>query len=170
MMMSVEHLVEWELAGETEVLWRNLPQCHSVHHKSHVLTWHRTQATAVEGRRLTAWAIARPTYQVTLLPVPPLCVLIQTAISQVFRAELHNTRWRLLSTSRANAAMQTQTFLNLTLNAYGKWGGWIFNCRIITDINRSYIIYIYIHMSSEFCFECSFTEIHRVLSKTLILY
>jgi hypothetical protein len=29
--MSMEYLVEWELAGETEVLEGNLPQCHFVH-------------------------------------------------------------------------------------------------------------------------------------------
>jgi hypothetical protein len=32
--MSVEKSVEWELAGEIEVLGENLPQCHFVHHKS----------------------------------------------------------------------------------------------------------------------------------------
>jgi hypothetical protein len=37
-MMSVEQSVEWELVGETEVLGENLPQCHFVHHKSH-MTW-----------------------------------------------------------------------------------------------------------------------------------
>jgi hypothetical protein len=37
-MMSVEQSVEWELAGETEVLGENLPQCHFVPQKSH-MTW-----------------------------------------------------------------------------------------------------------------------------------
>jgi hypothetical protein len=34
--MMMEKLVEW-FAGETEVLWENLPQCHFVHHKPHML-------------------------------------------------------------------------------------------------------------------------------------
>jgi hypothetical protein len=36
MMMIMEQLVEWGLAGETEVLGENLPQCYFVHHKSHM--------------------------------------------------------------------------------------------------------------------------------------
>jgi hypothetical protein len=35
--MSVEKYVESELAGETEVLGENLPQCKFVHHKSQVI-------------------------------------------------------------------------------------------------------------------------------------
>jgi hypothetical protein len=36
MIMIVEQSVERELAGETEVLGRNLPHCPFVHHKSHI--------------------------------------------------------------------------------------------------------------------------------------
>jgi hypothetical protein len=36
MMVIVEQMVEWRLAGETEVLGENLPQRHFVHHKSHL--------------------------------------------------------------------------------------------------------------------------------------
>jgi hypothetical protein len=34
--MSVEQSVEFELAGETEVLIENLPQCHFARYKSHM--------------------------------------------------------------------------------------------------------------------------------------
>jgi hypothetical protein len=37
MMMNVEQSVEWESAGETEVLGENQGQCHFVHHKSHMI-------------------------------------------------------------------------------------------------------------------------------------
>jgi hypothetical protein len=36
--MNMEQLVEWELAGETEVLGENLSQCHFLHQKFHI-TW-----------------------------------------------------------------------------------------------------------------------------------
>jgi hypothetical protein len=36
MKVIVEQLVEWRLAGETEVLGANLPQRHFVNHKSHM--------------------------------------------------------------------------------------------------------------------------------------
>jgi hypothetical protein len=51
--MNVEQSVEVELAGETEVLGENLPQCHFVHDKYH-MTWARTLAAALGSRRLTA--------------------------------------------------------------------------------------------------------------------
>jgi hypothetical protein len=35
--MMTEKLVEWWLAGETEILGENLPQCCFVHHKPHML-------------------------------------------------------------------------------------------------------------------------------------
>jgi hypothetical protein len=35
--MGMEKLVEWWLAGETDVLGENLPQCHVVDHKSHII-------------------------------------------------------------------------------------------------------------------------------------
>jgi hypothetical protein len=34
MLVIVEQLVEWRLAGETEALGENLTQCHFIHHKS----------------------------------------------------------------------------------------------------------------------------------------
>jgi hypothetical protein len=36
MMMIVDQSVEYELVEKTEVLGENLPQCHFVHHKSHM--------------------------------------------------------------------------------------------------------------------------------------
>jgi hypothetical protein len=39
MRVTVEQLVEWKLAGETEVLGENLHQHHFVHDKSH-MTFH----------------------------------------------------------------------------------------------------------------------------------
>jgi hypothetical protein len=61
MRVIVEQLVEWRLAGETEVLGKILPQRHFVRLKSHMTRPRtRTRAAAVRSQRLTAWAIARP--------------------------------------------------------------------------------------------------------------
>jgi hypothetical protein len=34
--MSTKHLLERELTRETETIGEHLPQCHVVHHKSHI--------------------------------------------------------------------------------------------------------------------------------------
>jgi hypothetical protein len=59
MRMILEQLVEWRLAGETEVLGENLPRRHFVHHKSHI-TRPELGAPAVGSQRVAAWAVARP--------------------------------------------------------------------------------------------------------------
>jgi hypothetical protein len=51
--MIMEKSVEW-LAGETEVLGENLPQCRFVHHKPHMLPVREPRAAAVGNQRLTA--------------------------------------------------------------------------------------------------------------------
>jgi hypothetical protein len=38
--MNMEHDVEWELAGETEVIGENVSHFHFVHHKSHMIEPH----------------------------------------------------------------------------------------------------------------------------------
>jgi hypothetical protein len=56
--MSMEQLVEWEFAEETEIMWGNLPQ-YFVHYKFPWLNLDRTRAAVVGRRRLTAWATVR---------------------------------------------------------------------------------------------------------------
>jgi hypothetical protein len=54
--MSMEHLVEWELARETELFGGNLPQCHFVSQKSRMIF------LGIESGapRWEAWDMSRP--------------------------------------------------------------------------------------------------------------
>jgi hypothetical protein len=59
--------VEWNWQGKTEVLWEKpVPVPLYPPQISHGLTRDRNRASAVGGRRLTAWAMARPTDTVTM--------------------------------------------------------------------------------------------------------
>lgn len=53
-MKAMQHLMESELAGATKVFGETLPQCHSVRS-----TW----AAVMRSHRLTASAMAQPTYK-----------------------------------------------------------------------------------------------------------
>jgi hypothetical protein len=85
---SNEAPVEWNWQGKTEVFReeRNLSQCHFVHHKSH-MDWprDRNRASAVGGRRLTAWAMARPTGCLGISFVLNSPVLPQFICIKIFR-------------------------------------------------------------------------------------
>jgi hypothetical protein len=56
--MIMEKSVEW-LAGETEVLGENLPQCRFVHHKPHMLPVREPGSPRWEAAS-NRWATARP--------------------------------------------------------------------------------------------------------------
>jgi hypothetical protein len=64
--------------GKPKYSEKNLSQCHFVYHKSH-MDWprHRTQASAVGGRQLTSWAMARPYLRCILLKAIWLIKLVQ---------------------------------------------------------------------------------------------
>jgi hypothetical protein len=59
--LVMEHRWNETDRGKPKYSGKNLSQCHFVHNKSH-MDWPqvRTRASAVGGRRLTAWAMARP--------------------------------------------------------------------------------------------------------------
>jgi hypothetical protein len=72
--------MECRLAGETEVLGENLPNPTFVHHKiPHDKTRVWTRTAAVESRRLTAWAMARPYRSFFYFFITRFCEAIGTA-------------------------------------------------------------------------------------------
>jgi hypothetical protein len=54
-------LVELELAGETEVLGENAPQCYFIHNFH--MTWCATRTVVVGSRRITAWTMTWPPFE-----------------------------------------------------------------------------------------------------------
>jgi hypothetical protein len=88
MMMNVEHLVEWELAREAEVLEENLPQCHFVHR-----TGDRTRGTEVGSRRLIAWVMVRP---ITTSDNPPFFLKQRQLLRMMKRSLTHSLTHSLM--------------------------------------------------------------------------
>jgi hypothetical protein len=80
--MSAKQSVEWELAGETEVLGENLPLCPLQIPLDQ--TRARTRAAAVGSQRLTAWAMARPFWFVTFVPKYLNTAIVLKYVSTVF--------------------------------------------------------------------------------------
>jgi hypothetical protein len=76
--MYVELLVEWELAGKTEVLGENLPQCHFVHHKSNI-TYSRIKLGR-RGEKPTinhvSYSTARDKFHIHTKPVVEIYVFL----------------------------------------------------------------------------------------------
>jgi hypothetical protein len=52
--MIMEHLAEYGVLGETEVLRENLPHCQSRPQIAHDLTWDQTRTAVMESQGQTA--------------------------------------------------------------------------------------------------------------------
>jgi hypothetical protein len=77
--MMMDKLVEWWLAGETEVLGENLPQCHSVHNKPHILC-----PDANLGRRGGKQATNRLSYDTAYGKVIVVCPISENTINEIW--------------------------------------------------------------------------------------
>jgi hypothetical protein len=138
--MRIENLVEWWLAGEIEVLGENLPQRHFVHHKFHI-TWLGANPGRRGGsQRLTAWATARSPLILSLFEEIPVSSFPQILLRILFFL----LEWK----QNEDFALQNYAFLSNELcfdicTAASSAGGakfWIFRYRnrIPFSLNASF--------------------------------
>jgi hypothetical protein len=86
--------VERNWQGKPKYSEKNLSQCHFVHHKSHMSRPRdRTRSSAVRGRRLTSWAMARPMALFSALDAY-MCLLLCASMKCRFVSTVNNHRRR----------------------------------------------------------------------------
>jgi hypothetical protein len=85
MRVIVEQLVEWRLAGETEVFGENLPQRHFVHHKSQIYTFLGIEVYVLQSyNAIATWLFYVHEYKRTEFLVTALKIWGQTILTRVY--------------------------------------------------------------------------------------
>jgi hypothetical protein len=131
MLVILEQLVEWSVAGETAVLGEKLPQRHFVHHKpKHDQTRARTRAATMGSQRLTAWTMARPLHwgrfssSTSVSPTNSHSTNCSTLILGYYNSPNsgRRTKWTLSQPTRRNQKKTTVTpITTLVFRRVGKY-------------------------------------------------